>query len=225
MGKLFVIDGTDGCGKQTQTMRLQERLKQEKIDFRTVSFPNYNSPSSALVKMYLSGEFGENANLINPYVASTFFAVDRYATFQKEYRQYYENGGIIIADRYTTSNMIHQASKIQDDNEREKFIEWLWDLEFNLYKLPKPTEVIFLNMPIDRTIELMENRENKITNEKEKDIHEKDKEYLINSYNSACKLASKYKWYEIKCVRNNKVRTIDDIHEEIFLEIKKHIKN
>ena len=122
MGSLFVIDGTDGSGKQTQFMKLQERLKSEGIEYKTVSFPNYDSPSSSLVKMYLSGEFGTNAKEISPYIASTFYAVDRYATFKKDLEEYYNKGGIILADRYTTANMVHQAGKISDIEEREKFL-------------------------------------------------------------------------------------------------------
>ena len=124
MGKLFVTDGTDGSGKQTQFNKLQERLTKDNIEYKTVSFPNYDSPSSSLVKMYLSGEFGTNAQEISPYIASTFYAADRYATFKTGYQEYYDNGGIILADRYTTANMVHQAGKIKDKNERDKFLKW-----------------------------------------------------------------------------------------------------
>ena len=223
MGKLFVIDGTDGSGKQTQFEMLENRLKKEKIDYKTVSFPNYDSPSSALVKMYLSGEFGEDPKKISPYIASTFYAVDRYATFQKEYKEYYDNGGIILADRYTTANMVHQAGKIQDKEERKEFLDWLCDLEFNLYGLPKPTEAFFLNMPPEYALKLMENRENKFTHDTKKDIHERDKNHIIDSYNSACDLVGKYNWYEVKCIREGQIRAIEDIHEEIFEEIRKQI--
>ena len=122
MGKLFVIDGTDGSGKQTQLKKLEERLDKEGIDYKKVSFPNYDSPSSALVKMYLSGEFGAHAKDVSPYIASTFFAADRYATYKKELEEYYKNGGIILADRYTTANMVHQAGKIDDKQEIKKYI-------------------------------------------------------------------------------------------------------
>ena len=152
MGKLFVIDGTDGSGKQTQFKKLQERLTKEGIDYKTVSFPNYDSPSSSLVKMYLAGEFGENAKQVSPYIASTFYAADRYATFKKELEEYYNNGGTILADRYTTANMIHQAGKIQDKNERKKLLDWIWDFEFNLYGLPVPSEVFLLKMPPEVSI-------------------------------------------------------------------------
>lgn len=223
MGKLFVIDGTDGSGKQTQLSKLEERLKKENIDYKKVSFPNYESRSSSLVKMYLSGEFGENAKDISPYIASTFYAADRYATYKKDLEEFYNNGGIILADRYTTANMVHQSGKIKDKDEREKFLDWLWDFEFNLYKLPIPTKAFFLNMPPEYSIKLMENRKNKFTNEEKKDIHEKDKNHIVDSYNAACELVEKYNWYEVKCVKDDILRTIDDIHEEIFTEIKKYI--
>ena len=223
MGKLFVIDGTDGSGKQTQFQKLQESLTKDGIDYKVVSFPNYDSPSSSLVKMYLSGEFGENAKEISPYIASTFYAADRYATFQKGYKKYYEDGGIILADRYTTANMVHQAGKIKDEEEREKFLNWLWDFEFNLYGLPVPNEVFFLNMPVEKSIELMKDRENKFTHQDKKDIHERDINHLKDAYEAACDVSKKYNWYEIKCVKNNEIRTIEDIHQEIYNEVKKHI--
>lgn len=223
-GKLFVIDGTDGSGKQTQFQKLQERLDKEGIEYKTVSFPNYDSPSSSLVKMYLSGEFGKNAKEVSPYIASTFYAADRYATYQKEYKEFYENGGIILADRYTTANMVHQAGKIEDREELENFLNWLWDFEFKLYGLPVPTEVFFLNMPVEKSLELMKNRDNKFTNDSKKDIHESDVNHLKDAHKAACYVAKKYDWFEINCVDDNdNIRTIDDIHEEIFNEIKYHI--
>ncbi len=224
MGKLFVIDGTDGSGKQTQFNKLLERLTKEGIDYKTVSFPNYESRSSSLVKMYLEGEFGKNAQEISPYIASTFYAADRYATFQTGYKKYYEDGGIILADRYTTANMVHQAGKIKDKEERKKFLDWLWDFEFNLYGLPVPTEVFFLNMPVEKSLELIKDRENKFTHDNKKDIHESNKDHLIDSYNAACDVAKDYNWFEIKCVKDDKIRTIEDIHEEIYTEFIKHIK-
>lgn len=220
MGKLFVIDGTDGSGKQTQFKKLQERLTKEGIDYRTVSFPNYDSPSSSLVKMYLSGEFGEIAKQISPYIASSFYAADRYATFKKDFEEYYNNGGIILADRYTTASMIHQAGKIDNIEERKKFLDWIWDFEFNLYGLPIPTEVFLLKMPPEVSLELMKDRENKFTHESKKDIHERDKNHIIDSFNAACDVAVDYNWYTIECVKDGKIRTIEDIHEEIFKEIK-----
>ena len=223
MGKLFVIDGTDGSGKQTQLKALKERLEKEGIEFKSVSFPNYESESSALVKIYLNGELSEDPKEISPYIASTFYAADRYITFKKEYEEYYKNGGIILADRYTTSNMVHQAGKIKDYKEREKFLNWLWDFEFNLYGLPIPSEVFFLNMPTEYAIKLMENRKNKITHEEKKDIHERNPEHMKDAYIEACKLSKKYNWKEIKCVKDEKIRSIEDIHEEIYNELIKHL--
>ena len=222
-GKLFVIDGTDGSGKQTQFQRLAKRLESEGIEYRTVSFPNYDSQSSSLVKMYLSGEFGTNAQEISPYIASTFYAVDRYATFKKDYQEYYNNGGIILADRYTTANMVHQAGKIKDKKERDKFLKWLWDFEFKLYGLPIPTEVFFLNMPTEKALELMKDRKNKFDENAKKDIHERNETHMRDAYKAACDVAKDYNWFEIKCMKDNKLRTIDDIHEEIYNEVKKHI--
>lgn len=223
MGKLFVIEGTDSSGKQTQLEELKRRFEKEKIEYKSVSFPNYESNSSELVKIYLSGELAENPKEISPYIASTFYAADRYVTFKREYEKYYNNGGIILADRYTTSNMVHQAGKIEDAEERKKFLDWLWDFEFNLYGLPVPTQVIFLNMPTEYAIKLMKNRKNKFTNEEKKDIHERNLEHLKDAYNEALKVSKKYNWYEIKCIKDNRIRTIDDIHEELFKEIKKFL--
>ncbi len=223
MGKLFVIDGTDGSGKQTQFEKLKENLDKKGIKYRTVSFPNYDSPSSSLVKMYLSGEFGTDPKSISPYIASTFYAADRYATYKKDFEEFYKNGGIILADRYTTANMVHQAGKINDDKEREKFIEWLFNLEFEIYGIPKPNLVFFLNMPPKNSLELIKNRENKFTHDTQKDIHERDENHIIDSYNAACSLVDKYGWTEIKCVENDKIRTIESISNEIIENVLKEL--
>lgn len=220
MGKLVVIDGTDGSGKQTQLEILEKNLQRENIDYRKVSFPNYDSPSSSLVKMYLSGEFGKDAKAISPYIASTFYAADRYATYKKDLEEYYENGGLILADRYTTANMVHQAGKIKDKEERKKFLDWLWDLEFNLYKIPVPTKVFFLNMPVEYSLKLTQNRQNKFNKNAKKDIHESDANHLKDSYNAACELAKIYNWSEIKCVEDGIIRTREDIGKEIFNIVK-----
>ena len=214
MGKVFVIEGTDGSGKQTQFKKLANRLSEINVKYKTVTFPNYDSPSSSLVKMYLSGEFGSDPKDVNAYVASTFYAVDRYATYKKEFEDFYNNGGIVLADRYTTANMVHQAGKISDLKEREKFLDWLFDLEFNIYGLPKPTEVFFINMPPEKSQELIKNRLNKFSKEEKKDIHERNPKHIEESYKAACSLVKKY----------GKIRTIDDIHEEIYNEILRHIK-
>ena len=223
MGKLFVIEGTDGSGKETQFRKLQERLKEENLEFRVVNFPNYDNASSSLVKMYLSGEFGENAKDVSPYIASTFYAADRYATFKRYYEDYYKEGGIILADRYTTANMVHQAGKIENKEERKKFLDWLWDFEFNLYGLPVPTKTFFLSMPPDYALNLIVHRANKFTHSARKDIHERDKRHIIDSYNTACDLVNDYDWYEVKCVKDGELRTVQDIHEEIYQEVKKYL--
>ena len=220
MGKLIVIDGTDGSGKQTQMELLENKLKQSNIDYRKVSFPNYDSASSALVKMYLSGEFGNDAKKVSPYIASTFYAADRYATYKKDLEEYFENDGLILADRYTTANMVHQAGKIKDKEERKKFLDWLWDLEFNIYKIPIPTKVFFLNMPPEYSLKLIEDRKNKFDEKAVKDIHESDRKHLQESYEAACELAKEYNWSEIKCIKDNEVRTREEIGDEIFNIVK-----
>ena len=222
-GKLIIIEsGSDASGKATQTKRLFERLSEENSNIRKVEYPNYDSESSALVKMYLRGDFGNNASDVDPYISSTFFAADRYASFKTEWEEFYNNGGIVIADRYTTSNMVHQASKM-DEKDRDKYLEWLVDYEFNLYKIPEPDCVIFLDVPIEFSQKLMENSKNKITGEDKKDIHESDIEYLTKSYNNALYIANKYNWKKINCVKDGTLRSIDDIHDEIYNIVKQSI--
>ena len=211
MGKLIVIDGTDGSGKQTQLKILEENLKKRNIEFKKVSFPRYDSETSSLVKMYLRGDFGKNARDVSPYISSTFYAVDRYASYKTELEEYYENGGLILADRYTSASMIHQAGKIKEKEERDKFLKWLWNLEFEIYKIPIPDKIFFLNMPIEYVEKLIENRKNKFDENAQKDIHESDESHLIDSYNSACEVAKIYNWDEIKCIKNGVLRTKEDI--------------
>ena len=224
MSKIFVIDGTDGSGKQTQLGKLIEDFEKEDIPYAKYSFPRYDSPSSSLVKMYLGGEFGEDAQAISPYVASMFFSVDRYACYKQEMEKAISDGKVILLDRYTTANMVHQAGKISDLQERDKFLDWLYDLEFNIMGLPLPTEVFFLDMPIEKSEELIKNRPNKITHELQKDIHEKNEEHLKAAYSAGIYVAKKYGWYHVKCVdSDNNIRTIEDIHSEIYEEVKKHL--
>jgi len=208
-GRLITIEGTDCSGKSTQLARLCERLGREGVDFKKVAFPRYDSDSSALVRMYLGGEFGENVNTVNAYAASSFFAVDRVASYLREWKSYLDNGGTVLLDRYTTSNAIYQANKLSED-EREAFCDWLFDFEYNLLGLPKPDAVIFLDMPPEYAERLMQKREG------EEDIHEKDKGYMKRCYDSATSLAKKYSWKRISCVENERIKTIDEIHEEIY---------
>lgn len=222
-GKVIVIEGCDGSGKATQTNKLYERLLKEGYKVKKVEYPNYDSNSSALVKMYLNGEFGDDPEDVNPYVASTFYAVDRFASYKTGWKKFYDEGGIIIADRYTTANMVHQASKIRNLEEKEKFLTWLWEFEFKTFGLPVPDCVFFLDMPPEYSRRLMEERNNKITGDKDKDIHEKDYNYLVHSYNNSCEISERYNWNKIRCVRNEKIKSIEEIHNEIYKEIKEEM--
>lgn len=208
-GKLITIEGTDCSGKSTQLELLCRRLEREGIEFKKVAFPRYDSSSSALVRMYLGGEFGKNVGGVNAYAASSFFAVDRVASYLREWKTYLESGGTVLLDRYTTSNAIYQASKMPE-GERESFCDWLFDFEYNLLALPKPDAVIFLDMPPECAEKLMQSREG------EEDIHERDKEYLRKCYSSALALSKKYSWLRISCAENENIKTIEEIHAEIF---------
>ncbi|ERT69684.1 dTMP kinase [Cetobacterium somerae ATCC BAA-474] len=215
-GRLIVIEGTDSSGKETQTAVLFERLSEKISNIRKISFPNYESPACAPVKMYLAGEFGTDAEKVNPYPASTMYAIDRYASYKTDWGKFYNDGGIIITDRYTTSNMVHQASKIDNSQEKEMYLSWLEDLEYSKMGIPRPDLVIFLNMPTETAQKLMAERKNKITGEDKKDIHEKNIEYLKKSHENACEISKKYSWKEIKCVENDRLKTIEEISNEVF---------
>lgn len=215
-GKLIVIEGCDGSGKATQTALLYKELMEKSINVKKIEFPNYESASSSLVKMYLEGDFGTDPLDVNPYAASTFYAVDRFSSFKTIWGHFYNDGGVVIADRYVTANMIHQASKFNDNKEKDSFLDWLYDLEYIKYQLPVPDMVIFLNMDPDISEVLMKERENKFTGEAEKDIHEKDKNYLVKSYNNAIYVCKKYNWCIINCFDSNGVRSIEDINKDIY---------
>lgn len=221
---LIVIEsGSDASGKATQTQKIYERILNEGKNVKKLEFPNYKSDGSALVKMYLKGDFGTDAKSVDPYIASTFYAVDRYASYKMEWEEFYNTPGTIcLCDRYVTSNIVHQASKMPY-NERETYLKWLEDLEYNIYKIPRPDCVIFLDVPVDISFELMKDRRNKITNEDEKDIHEKDYDFLRQSYENSLEMAKKLHWNIVKCTENDKLRTIEDIHEEIYNIVKKHL--
>jgi len=221
--KLIVIEGVDSSGKQTQSALLKEKLKNIGKNVVSIEFPNYKSDSSAVVKMYLSGEFGKDAEAVSGYAASTFFAVDRFASVKGEWKDFFSDGNIIIADRYTTSNMVHQASKIENLQEKEIFLDWLHDLEYNKLALPEPDLVIFLDMPVRNAMELMAKRSNKINNSDVKDIHESNMEYLQKSYDNAVFVAEREKWTTVHCTSDGKVRSIEDISEEIFSIVSKII--
>ncbi|MDD6484277.1 MAG: deoxynucleoside kinase [Clostridiales bacterium] len=222
MGILIAIDGVDASGKQTQTELLQKRLMSER-EVRLVSFPMYDNPSSTAVKLYLNGTLGKNPGDVNAYAASAFFAVDRYITYKTDWGADYLSDKIILADRYVSSNMIHQAGKIADLEEKNKFLDWLHDFEYNKFALPKPDITVFLDMPVEYGARLMAQRSNKIDGTKQKDIHESDKEYLRESYENAVYIAKKYGWSRINCVDENGVRSVLDIHNEIYKLVRKFI--
>ena len=178
-GKLYVIEGVDGSGKATQTELLYQALLAEGKPVRKVSFPDYDSPSSSLIKMYLNGEFGTDPQSVNAFATSVFFAVDRFASFRKDWQEFYENGGIIIADRYVTSNLVHQAGKISDAAEKERYIQWLSDLEYNIFGLPKPDYVIFLDMPPAYSLKLRQQR-NELKQGLTADIHKRRASRVFN---------------------------------------------
>lgn len=213
-GKLIIIEAGDGCGKETQASKLHDRLKAEGCHVRKIQFPNYASDSSALIKMYLGGKFGTDPDTVNPYAASAFYAVDRFASYKQEWESFYLNGGIVIADRYTTSNMAHQAAKITGPAERDKYLDWLWDLEFIKFGLPVPDGVIFLDMPPAFSRRLINGRAEQQGSTK--DIHERDEHYLGKCYQGYSDVADKYHWDRVKCICRSHIRSIDDIHEDVY---------
>ena len=218
-GKLFVIEGVDGSGKATQTELLYQALVQRAehtgTPVRKVSFPNYDSPSSGLIKMYLNGEFGTDPQSVNAFATSVFFAVDRFASFRKDWQEFYDNGGIVIADRYVTSNLVHQAGKIDNTAEKERYISWLSELEYDIFGLPKPDSVIFLDMPLEYSLQLRQER-NALKQGLTQDIHEADQAYLRQAYDNAIDIANHQQWHVIHCVKDGKIRGIEDIHKEVL---------
>ena len=213
MGRLIVFEGIDGSGKSTQFDLLCSRLSSEGSDFKRVRFPRYDEPSSALIRMYLGGEFGDDPDAINAYAASSFFAVDRYASFIQDWRQYYEDGGLILTDRYTTSNAIHQGAKLAT-GQRERFFSWLYEYEFQLMGLPEPDLVFYMDIDASRAARRLEHRQAETG--KAGDIHEKDIVYLEYCSQSGRQAAEHYGWYRIDCFHEDRERTEKDIHEEIF---------
>ena len=216
MGKLIVIEGTDGSGKSTQFRLLTQRLENENIAFQKLVFPQYSEPSSALIRMYLGGEFGSKPTDVNAYAASTFYAVDRYASYKKVWGNWYEQGGLVVSDRYTTSNAVHQASKEPADRQ-PAFLKWLYELEYDRLGLPKPDLVIYLDVPTDFTEKMMRGRE--AATNTHADIHEQDMEYLATCRRTGRAAAEYYGWTVIQCVRDGRMRSIEDIHEEIYRHV------
>jgi len=216
MGKLIVIEGLDGSGKSTQLDLLFENLKKRKIDCKSVSFPDYESDSSALVKMYLGGEFGTHPDDVNAYASSVFYTVDRFASYKKNWGEYYLNGGVVVSGRYTTSNAVHQTSKLPKDK-WAKFLDWLYDFEYNKVAIPKPDKVIFLDMPVEVSQKLLSKRY--LGDENKKDIHESDTAYLSKCRDSAYFTAKYSGWTVISCAQNGEPRSVEDIQNDILAEV------
>ena len=218
MGKLIVIEGTDGSGKSTQFRLLTEHLDKDQIAFKRLVFPRYDQESSALIRMYLGGQFGSNPSDVNAYAASAFYAVDRYASYKMDWGQWYEDGGLVVSDRYTTSNAVHQASK-ESGSKQEAFLHWLYDFEYDKLQLPTPDLVIYLDVPTDFTEKLLRHREAD-TNTKA-DIHEQDNQYLATCRQTGRAAAQYYGWTVIQCVKDGVMRSMEDIHQEIYSHVRK----
>lgn len=213
MGKLIVLEGTDGSGKSTQFKLLTERVAQMGVPFQKLVFPQYQQDSSALIRMYLGGEFGHRPSDVNAYAASSFYAVDRYASYKKVWGDWYEQGGLVLSDRYTTSNAVHQTAKEPEERQGE-FLRWLYEFEYDRLGLPRPDLVIYLDVPTEYTEKMMRSRE--AATGTHADIHEQDLEYLATCRRIGRKAAAFYGWTVIDCVRDGRMRSIEDIHEEIF---------
>ena len=222
MGKLIVIEGTDGSGKSTQFRLMSQRLEQEKVSFRHIVFPRYAEESSALIRMYLGGTFGANPSDVNAYAASSFYAVDRFASYKMDWGQWYEEGGLVISDRYTTSNAVHQTSKEPEEKQQE-FLHWLYDFEYDKLKLPRPDLTIYLDVPTDFTEKMLRSRE--ASTNTTADIHEQDMSYLATCRETGRKAAQYYSWTVIQCVKDGTMRSIEDIHEEIYAHVLKCLED
>lgn len=217
MGKLIVIEGTDGSGKSTQFRMLREHLTADSVAFKHIVFPRYDQDSSALIRMYLGGQFGTKPSDVNAYAASSFYAVDRFASYKMDWGQWYEAGGLVVSDRYTTSNAVHQASK-EPLEARDTYLQWLYDFEYGKLKLPRPDLTIYLDVPTDFTEQLLRQRE-ELTNTSA-DIHEKDSQYLATCRETGRSAAAFYGWTVIECVKDGIMRSREDIHNEIYSLVK-----
>ena len=222
MGKLIVIEGTDGSGKSTQFRLLSQRLEQNGVSFKHIVFPRYSEESSALIRMYLGGQFGSKPTDVNAYTASSFFAVDRFASYKMDWGKWYEEGGLIVSDRYTTSNAVHQASK-EPEQTRPQYLKWLYEFEYDRLGLPCPDLVIYLDVPTDFTRQLMRHRE--AASNTTADIHEQDMEYLATCRQSGRAAAQYYGWTVINCVQNGVMRSIEDIHAEIYAHVSRILED
>ena len=216
-GKLIVMEGIDGSGKSTQYKKLCARLEVEGTQFRKVTFPRYDKESSALIRAYLGGEFGQKPGDVNAFAASTFYAVDRFASFRTDWGAYYQQGGLVLCDRYTTSNACHQGSKLPE-SERQSYLDWLYDFEFGKIGLPAPDLVIYLDVEIEVSRRQMEHRQNETNTSA--DIHEKDFAYLSACLEAGRYASKHYGWKRIRCVKGDEMRSVEEIHKEIFSAVK-----
>ena len=219
-GKLIVLEGIDGSGKTSQYRRLCARMEQDRIAYNHIVFPRYEQESSALIRMYLAGEFGTHPNDVNAYAASMFYAVDRYAAYKTDWGKLYENGALILSDRYTTSNAVHQGAKLPED-ELPDFFAWLSDLEYGKMGLPRPDLVIYLDVDIQTSLARMRRREAR--HHTKADIHEKDTSYLERCLRTAQLAAEYYGWARIPVLKDGKERELMEKNDEIYRVLRDYI--
>ena len=210
---ILVIEGLDGSGKATQTTLLEAKLKEMGIPVRRVSFPDYNEQSSALVKMYLGGEFGTDPDAVNAYAASMFYAVDRYASYKRLWQEDYEKGTVILADRYVTSNAIYQMTKLPR-SQWPSFLNWLSDLEYDKMGLPRPQKTIYLDMPPEVSQKMLTARYH--GDESKKDIHESHVEFLNKCREAALYAGENWQWQRIECAEDEWPRPIGAIAAQVL---------
>jgi len=227
MGKIIVLEGLDGCGKGTQFELLKTRLLEDKYKLKLLDFPQYEEDSSIFVRRYLGGVYGSDPNDINPYQASLCYAMDRFDAFvqDKEIKEAIrEEDRILLANRYTTSNMLFQATKMEDDEKTIEFLNWLEDIEYEKLGILRPDLVLFLYMPVEYSLKLMKGRDvnkNASKNNMKTDIHENNEDYLRMVAERSLLVAEKQGFKIINCVKDNDIRTINDIHEEVYSLVKK----
>lgn len=212
-GKLIVLEGTDGSGKATQAHLLAEHLEREGVSFREIDFPRYGNPFAEPARLYLEGALGKHPGDVNAYAASVLYAVDRFASYKEDWGTAYEAGELILANRYTTSNAVHQASKLPE-GEREAYLRWLFDLEYGRMGLPEPDLVLYLDLPTELSEAMLRQRQQK--NGTHADIHEQDADYLRACRENARAIARTLGWTVIHCDREGRVRPAEDIHRQIW---------
>lgn len=214
-GNVFVLEGMDGCGKHTQTGLLYQALLDKNLPVRMYSYPCYGKPSARLVQRYLNGDFGSNAEEVNPYMVSVFYAQDRLESYLDDWKDFYNHGGIILLDRYTTSNMVYQSAKLSSPEEKEQCINWIKHLEYTIFGLPEPDKVFFLDIPPEISLKLRQKR-GTLKEGLSTDIHEKDTAYLEKTYHHVAEIANKENWHIIHCTEQENLRSIESIHQELL---------